>query len=247
MELRRVEVWRKREEQVFVGCWSAVGVRGCRGEGEVVEDEFLDLVEAGAGELGGGVAGVVGEGVELGGLGVVGEADGVGFVDSVLLDGEVEGAGVVRGEGEGDVDGVGLVEAGLKACSFAAPKAELGPGSSLTVSTQAVPVALRRTCWSLPAISGSVEASFQSLPGVSWRRRVGPEKGSKPQKPVTVPEMVVASAGATLLAGLSAVVGLVWSFPSFFSSSEEFEKDSRGGACGRAGGRGRGRPERRRG
>ena len=52
---------------------------------------------------------MVGEGVELGGLGVVGEADGVGFGDTVLLDGEVEGAGIVRGKREGDVDGVGLV------------------------------------------------------------------------------------------------------------------------------------------
>ena len=69
---------------------------------------LLDLIEAGANQLGGGVAGVVGEAVELGGLGVVGEADGVGLVDAVLLDGEVEGAGIVGGQGEGDVDGVGL-------------------------------------------------------------------------------------------------------------------------------------------
>ncbi len=89
---------------------------------------------------------MVGERVEFGGFGVVGEADGVGFADAVLLNGEVEGAGVVRGQGEGDVDGVGLVGCGLEVCSFAAPKAELGPGSSFTVSMQAVPVALRRTC-----------------------------------------------------------------------------------------------------
>ncbi len=115
MELGRVEVIAEGERlKVLFGCGSVVGVCGRWGEGEVVEDELLDLVEAGAGELGGGVSGVVGEGVELGGLGVVGEADGVGLVNAVLLDGEVEGAGVVRGQGEGDVDGVGLVGGGLE-------------------------------------------------------------------------------------------------------------------------------------
>ena len=112
MELGWVEVIRKGELEVFFGC----GVGVCRrwSEGEVVEDELLDLVEAGAGELGGDVSGVVGEGVQLGGLGVVGEADGVGLGDAVLLDGEVESARVVRRQGEGDVDGVGFVGSGLE-------------------------------------------------------------------------------------------------------------------------------------
>jgi len=57
---------------------------------------------------------VVGEPVELGWLGVVGEADGVGLVKAVLLDGEVESAGIVRGQREGDVDGVGFVGGGLE-------------------------------------------------------------------------------------------------------------------------------------
>src|SRR6266851_525493 len=61
---------------------------------------------------------------------------------------------------------LGLSGAGLKVCSLAPPKAELGAGSSFTVSRQAVPVAERRTCWSLPAMRGSVERSFQSLLGV---------------------------------------------------------------------------------
>src|SRR5260370_27091277 len=100
---------------------------------------------------------------------------------------------------------LGLSGGGLKVCSLAPRKGELGAGSSFTVSRQAVPVAERRTCWSLPAMRGSVERSFQSLPGVSCRRRVGPEKESKPQKPVTVPETVVASAGGPLLAGFSGV------------------------------------------
>src|ERR1700704_4391614 len=107
MELRRVEVIRKREEKIFFGCGPAVGVCGRWGEGEVVEDELLDLVEARARQLGGGVAGVVGEPVELGRLGVIGEAYGVGLENAVLLDGEVESAGIVRGQGEGYVDGAG--------------------------------------------------------------------------------------------------------------------------------------------
>jgi hypothetical protein len=86
----------------------------------VVENELLDLVEAGASQLGGSVAGVIGEPVELGGLGVVGEADGVGLLNAVLLDGEVESAGIVRGQGEGDVDGVGFVRGGLEGLLFGA-------------------------------------------------------------------------------------------------------------------------------
>src|ERR1700692_5010470 len=121
----------------------------------------------------------------------------------------VPGSGGGRERATSTVLGLsGLPEAGLKGCSLAVPKAELGLGSSFTVSRQAVPVAVRNTCWSLPAMSGSVERSFQSLPGVSWRRRVGPEERAKPQKPVTVPETVVASLGAILL-GVFSVVDVV--------------------------------------
>src|SRR5207245_4041328 len=111
---------------------------------------------------------------------------------------------------------------------------------SFTVWRQAVTVAVSRTCWSLPAMSGSVERSFQSLPGVSCRRRVGPEKGSKPQKPVTVPETVVASAGAILLAGFSGEAVAVAGLASSFASSDE-DRDSRGRGL-RAGGGARAGP-----
>ncbi|MCU1252805.1 MAG: hypothetical protein JWQ49_5834 [Edaphobacter sp.] len=63
---------------------------------------------------------MVGEPVEFGGLGVVGEADGVGLVKAVLLDGEVEGAGIVRRQRQGDLDGVGLVGGGLEGLLFGA-------------------------------------------------------------------------------------------------------------------------------
>ena len=91
--------------RVLVG-WS-VEWRGS--EGEIVDGELLDLIEAGAGEIGGGVAGVEFECVETGGFGVSFGRDGIGFVVAELLDGEVEGAGIDGFEGYGDVDGSGFI------------------------------------------------------------------------------------------------------------------------------------------
>ncbi len=76
-----------------------------RGEGEVVDGELLNLIEAGAGEVGGCVAGVKFEGLEGCGFGVGFGGDGVGFGVAVLEDGEVEVAGIDGLQRGGDVDG----------------------------------------------------------------------------------------------------------------------------------------------
>ena len=52
----------------------------------------------------------------------------------------------------------------------------------------------------------SSSASFQPLPGVSCRSRVGPLKGSKPQKPVMVPVMVLVVASLVVAETASAVL-----------------------------------------
>ncbi len=114
-----------REGEAEVGVWVEwrggggggvlVGGRAgwCGGEGEVVDGELLDLVEAVAGEVDGGVAGVELEGDEAGGFGVGLGGDGVGLGGAVLVDGEVEGAGVEGFEGDGDGDDVGFADGGL--------------------------------------------------------------------------------------------------------------------------------------
>jgi len=76
---------------------------------KVVDGELLDLIEAGAGEVGGGVAGVELERGKTSGLGVGPGDDGLVLRVAELLDGEVKGSRVDGLEGNGDVDGGWLV------------------------------------------------------------------------------------------------------------------------------------------
>jgi len=61
---------------------------------------------------------VIGKAIESGGLGVVGEADGVDFGDTELMDGKMKRTGVVRRQGEGDVDSVDPVSCVLESLIF---------------------------------------------------------------------------------------------------------------------------------
>jgi len=96
------------EADGFFGCGFAWG-DGVRGEDELVEGELLDLIEAGAGEDGGGVSGVEGEGGECGRLGEGFGGNGVGLGLAELPDDEVGVAGGQGLERDFEVDVVGLV------------------------------------------------------------------------------------------------------------------------------------------
>ena len=94
--------------------------------------------------------------VECGGLGVVGEADGVGFVDRRTAGWRGGGrrgrAGLRERATSTDVGLVAGFQAGLKVCSCGA---RLSRGRDRAYgSMQAVPVAVRRTCWSLAGDEG---------------------------------------------------------------------------------------------
>ena len=96
------------------GGFGGFGVRGDgrRLEGGVLEGDELDFVKAGAGEGDGGVAGVVLDGLDLGGLGEGFGAELIRESLAELLDGELDGAGggcVLEVEGEVNrVDGLGV-------------------------------------------------------------------------------------------------------------------------------------------
>jgi hypothetical protein len=76
---------------------------------QVVQGELANLIEVGPGERGGGIAGVEGKGVEPGGLGEGLCSDGRGLGASILVDVEVDVAGVDGFQREGDVDDVRLI------------------------------------------------------------------------------------------------------------------------------------------